>query len=75
MVANTDRVGLVLVNLSTSTIYLGLSGRYAVLNSGITITPNGGTWTMDEYTFNREKVSGIANTTNSIVAIQEFTSI
>lgn len=70
--ANVDRVGLVLTNISTGTIYLGLSGFYAVLNKGIVLTPNGGVWTMDEYNYNNEKISGIANTTNSIIAIQEF---
>ena len=71
--ANNDRVGLVITNLSSGTVYLGLGGREAVLNKGIALTPNGGTWTMDEYTFNNQKVQGIGNTTNSIVAVQEFT--
>lgn len=71
--ANNDRVGLVITNLSQGTIYLGLSGREAVLNKGIALSPNGGVWTMDDYTYNREKVQGIAHTTNSVVAIQEFT--
>ena len=71
--ANNDRVGLVVTNISSGTIYLGLGGREAVLNKGIVLTPNGGTWTMDEYTFNNQKVQGIGNTNNSIVAIQEFT--
>jgi hypothetical protein len=70
--ANVDRVGLVLTNISSSTVYLALAGRVAVLNKGIILTPNGGTWTMDEYTFNNEKVSAIANTTNSVLAVQEF---
>lgn len=70
--ANIDRVGLVLTNLSSSTVYLGLNGRYAVLNKGISLNPNGGVWTMDDYTFNNEKVSAIANTTNSVLAVQEF---
>ena len=70
--ANNDRVGLVITNLSSSTMYLGLGGREAVLNKGIVLTPNGGVWTMDEYTFNNQKIQGIANTTNSVVAVQEF---
>ena len=73
--ANLNRVGLVLTNLSNGTIYLGLSGRYAVLNSGIAIAPFGGVWLMDDYTFNKEKISGIGDTNNSIMAIQEFTSL
>ena len=73
--ARTDRVGLVMTNLSNSTVYLGLGGREAVLNRGIVLTPFGGVWNMDDYTFTREKVQGIANTTNSIVAIQEFVTL
>ena len=73
--ANNDRVGLVVVNLSQGTIYLALSGHEAVLNKGIAISSSGGVWTMDDYTFNREKIQGIAHTTNSVVAIQEFTTV
>ena len=71
--ANIDRIGLVLTNISSSTMYLGLNGFYAVLNKGIVLSPNGGVWTMDDYNFTNDKISGIANTTNSIIAIQEFT--
>ena len=73
--ANISRVGLVLTNLSDSTMYIGLNGRYAVLNSGLIIAPFGGVWVMDEFTFNKERINAIANTTNSILAVQEFTSI
>lgn len=70
---NTDRVGLVITNISSGTIYLGLGGRDAVLNKGITLKADGGVWVMDEFTYNNEKVSAIAHTTNSVVAMQEFT--
>ena len=51
---------------------MGLGGREAVLNRGIVLTSNGGVWTMDEYTFNNQKIQGIAHTTNSVAAVQEF---
>ena len=69
---NLDRVGLVIVNVSISTVYLGFQGQTAVLNSGVVLTPNGGTWTMDDYTFNNEAMTGISHATGSIVSIQEF---
>ena len=72
MAANIERVSLVLTNLSSGTMYLGLNGRYAVLNKGIVIGANGGVFSMDEYSYSNEKVSAIANTTNSVLAIQEF---
>jgi len=71
--ADSDMIGLVLTNISSSTMYLGLNGFYAVLNKGIVLSPNGGVWTMDDYNFTNDKISGIANTTNSIIAIQKFT--
>ena len=70
--SNLDRVGLVLTNLSSGTMYLGLGGREAVLSKGIVLTSNGGIWMMDEYSYNNEKVSAIAHATNSVLAIQEF---
>jgi len=70
--ANLDRLGLVLTNLSNSTIYIAFGANAAVLNRGIVLTPNGGVWTMDEYNFTNERITAIANTANSILAIQEF---
>lgn len=69
---DTTRSGLVLVNISDSTVYLGLGGNAAVLKKGVTLTPKGGTWTMDDYTFNNEAVTGISHSTGSIVSIQQF---
>jgi len=69
--ANNDRVGLVIVNISDSTIYIGLGGNAAVLKSGIALT-TGGDWSMDDYTFNNEVVTAIAHTANSVISFQEF---
>lgn len=70
LVANASRKGLVLTNTSANTISLGL-GAAAVLNSGITLTPNG-VWVMDEYTFCTSQIFAIASAAGSNLAIQEF---
>lgn len=70
--ANNDRQGLVLVNISGSTMYLGLQGATAVLNSGFTILPNGGTWTMEEYSYSNGQINAIAHSAGNILCIQEF---
>lgn len=69
---NINRQGLVLVNISTSTVYLGLSGNTAVLHSGITLVPSGGTWVMDEYNYNNEQITAIGHSAGNIITIQEF---
>jgi len=73
VIANNDRVGLSLVNVSNSTIYLGLAGNTAVLGRGTTLVPNGGTWSMDEFSFNNGTINAIAHSNGNDVAIQEFT--
>lgn len=67
---NANRKGLIIMNLSTATVSLGI-GVSAVLNSGITLYP-GGIWTMDEYSFNTAAINAIAGTAASSVAYQEF---
>lgn len=69
--ANTSRKGLTLVNTSANTISLGF-GAAAVLNSGITLLANGGTFVMDKYTFTTAAVNAIAGGAASNLAIQEF---
>jgi hypothetical protein len=71
LAANASRTGLVLVNLSSNTISLGL-GAAAVLNSGITIFANGGVWEMDGNTFTTDAIFAIASGSSSSLAIQEF---
>ena len=69
--ANTNRVGLVIVNTSAGTIYLGINNA-AVVGRGISLNANGGTWVMDDYTFSNEAINAIAHTANTQVAVQEF---
>lgn len=69
--ANASRTGLVLINTSNNTISLGL-GAAAVLSSGITLNPNGGTWEMDNFSFYRGAINAIASGASSNMAIQEF---
>lgn len=68
---NSQRVGMVLMNLSSGTIYIGINNA-AVVGSGITLLPNGGVWTMDEYNFIKEPINAIAHSAGSLLAIQEF---
>lgn len=69
---NLDRVGLVLTNLSTGTMYLGFGTNSAVLNSGIALLPSGGNFSMDDYIFTKEAIQAIAHSDNSLLAVQEF---
>lgn len=72
LAANFDRVGLVVVNSSGGTIYLGLDGATALLNAGITLNPNGGTWVMDDYTYTKGAINAIAHSAATQVGVQEF---
>mgnify|MGYP001559413783 CR=1 FL=1 len=69
---NYSRVGLVLMNLSTGTVYLGFGTNAAVVGSGIPLLPSGGNWSMDDYTYTKEAINAIAHSNNSLLAIQEF---
>ena len=66
------RVGLTLVNISSGTIYLAFQGLTATLNAGTVLTPNGGSFTMDEYNYSNGTINGISTLANSIVAVQQF---
>jgi hypothetical protein len=68
--ANASRKGLILVNTSSGTISLGL-GASAVLNSGITLKPNG-TFCMGSFCLHTGQINGIASTPSCNLAIQEF---
>lgn len=69
--ANANRKGLVLINTSNNVISLAF-GATAVLNSGITLVGRGGTYVMDEYTFNTSAVNAIASSASSNLTIQEY---
>lgn len=72
--SNENRVGLILTNISTGTIYLAFASNAAVLGSGIVLTPNGGIFNMDEYSFTKEAVNAIAHAASSGLAIQEHST-
>jgi hypothetical protein len=70
--ANASRKGLVLINLSNNTISLAF-GAAAEVNKGITLQPQGGSWTMTKETFTTAQVRAIASAGGgSTLAIQEF---
>ena len=69
--ANVNRKGLTLVNTSLAWISLAFNAP-AVLYSGISLAPNGGSFTMGEYDFSTLEVRAIASAAASNLAIQEF---
>lgn len=73
LASTAARKGLIVVNTSVNTISLGL-GAAAVLNSGITLNPSGGTWVMDEFNFTTGAVNAIASAGSSNLSVQEFTT-
>ena len=68
---NPSRQGLVMVNLSDSTLYIAF-GNSAVVGSGLPILPYGGGFTMNDYTFCKESVEAIGTSAGQLLAIQEF---
>ena len=68
---NVDRVGLMITNISDGTIYLGI-GNTATLKAGIVITPGGGAWSMDEYSYSNQAITAIAHSSTLIIAFQQF---
>jgi hypothetical protein len=70
LAANASRTGLVLTNLSNGVISIGL-GAPAVLDSGISLTPNG-VWVMDAFTFVTTTINAIAQFAGSTLAIEEL---
>lgn len=70
MAANLARRGMVVVNVSTARVSIGINNP-AVLNAGITLYP-GGVWTMDDYTFTTQSIAVIGSLAGSI-SVQEFT--
>lgn len=68
---NLTRKGLILVNTSPNYISLGF-GAAAVLYSGVTLNPYGGTFVMDQFTYCNVAVYAIASVASSNLGIQEF---
>lgn len=69
--ADASRTSLVLTNLSSGNISFGIGASAAVLNSGITLTPNG-VWESDEYSYVTSTINAIAANASSNLAIQQF---
>lgn len=72
LASNSSRTGLVLVNTSANTISIAFGANAAVLNSGMTLNPNGGTFVMDAFTFTTQAVNAIAGAASSNLSIQEL---
>jgi hypothetical protein len=71
LAANANRKGLCLINTSLNYISLGF-GSAAVLYSGITLNPWGGSYWMSEYDFTTGIVYGIASGASSNLGVQEY---
>lgn len=69
--ANSSRKSLVLINTSSNNISFGIGANPAVLNSGITLTPNG-VWESDEYSYVTSAINAIASGASSNLSVQEF---
>lgn len=69
LAANASRKHMVIMNLGLVNVHFG-DGFTAVLNSGITLTPNG-TWVMDNNTFTTNAIHAICGS-SSTLAIQEY---
>jgi hypothetical protein len=67
--ANSSRTGLIIMNLGSVNVNFGC-GATAILNGGITLTPNG-TWVMDTFTFYNGAIHAIASAASTL-AIQEY---
>lgn len=72
--SNTNRLGLILVNVSTSdqVISLGFGGNAAVLNEGVTLRVGDG-YNMGQYDFTTGQVNAIASAVAAALTVQEYT--
>lgn len=69
---NANRKGCLLVNTSLNYISIAFGANAAVLYSGITLNPSGGSFWMDAYSFSTEAINAIASGAASNLAVQEF---
>jgi hypothetical protein len=72
LASNAARRGLILVNISTNRISLGF-GLTAVVDSGATLMPSGGTYNMGELDFFQGAINAIASGAGSTLTVQEYT--
>lgn len=70
--ANAARKGLIIVNLSSNVISIGVGANPAVLDSGITLTTLGSVYQASEYDYFTSAVNCIASGAGSVISIQEF---
>ena len=71
LASNASRKGLIIVNTSANRVSFGI-GATAVLDSGVTLTGQGTSWSMDEYDFATGAINAIASAASSVISIQEF---
>lgn len=67
--ANANRKGLVVTNIGGTDVFFAIDAP-AVMNSGITLVPNG-TWVMDANTFSTKAIHAIC-AGGSTIAVQEY---
>ncbi len=70
--SNSNRKGLIVINITGNAVSLGFGANAAVLNSGITLTTVGSVWETSEYDYVTSAVNAISSTSN-VVSIQEYT--
>lgn len=71
LAANVNRKGLIITNISEGAISLAF-GNTAVLYSGITLAPYGGTYSMARFDKSTATVFAIAELADSRISIQEY---
>lgn len=69
--ANASRKGLTIINLTNTRVFLSFESNAATVNSGIMLA-NGGSFSMDNFSFTLGAVRAIVASGNSILSIQEF---
>lgn len=70
--ADAARTSLIIINLSSDKIYIGIGSNAAVVGSGIALTNIGSVWESDEYSYVVSAINAISSGTSSAVSIQQF---
>jgi hypothetical protein len=71
--SNSSRKGLIITNYSNNWVFLSFSANAAVVDGGVPIAPNGGSYSMTKDDFTTGEVRAIATAASSKVAVQEYT--
>jgi hypothetical protein len=69
--ANINRTSISIINISVNPVFLSFGNNPAIVNGGIAILPEGGTFLMDNNTVSILEINAIS-TGDAMVAIQEF---